>query len=383
MRLAPLIRIISPKSIALSLATLLAIYLLLMFFTGLVTTMYSFYESVVGANAPQSRFVFIVSSYALSPFTSVVSISSVEDAVRGLPGVEKTVYEVITIGYVDGRAVVVRALNSSTLRELVEYSVAEGSDIDDNCFYCAWVGLNLAKKLSVSAGDSVALYSPFTQTPFTLRVAGVISAGKPYDNELIVPLGVGQAFRGLSRGQASIAIIFLSSRQSYLELAKRFEVDVEKVSLAERVILSLRYVGKRVELKAYNDFSSMLLSRLGLPRETLTLVLVSSSIVLSLGLYIAGQAMATLNLGNILIAYELGVSVKKAKMFLALVAILCSLASFATALALARALFSLVTIELLGHEARLCIAEKYTWFLPVPVTLFTLTGLAMVRIDEQ
>uniref|UniRef100_A0A7C4BCK9 ABC transporter permease n=1 Tax=Ignisphaera aggregans TaxID=334771 RepID=A0A7C4BCK9_9CREN len=383
MRLAPLIRIISPKSIALSLATLLAIYLLLMFFTGLVTTMYSFYESVVGANAPQSRFVFVVSSYALSPFTSVVSISSIEDTVRGLPGVEKTVYEVITIGYVDGRAVVVRALNSSTLRELVEYSVAEGSDVDDNCFYCAWVGLNLAKKLSVSAGDSIALYSPFTRTPFTLRVAGVISAGKPYDNELIVPLGVGQAFRGLSRGQVSIAIIFLSSRQSYLELAKRFEVDVEKVSLAERVILSLRYVGKRVELRAYNDFSSMLLSRLGLPRETLTLVLVSTSIVLSLGLYIAGQAMATLNLGNILIAYELGVSVKKVKMFLALVAILCSLASFATALALAKALFSLAAIELLGHEARLCIAEKDAWFLPVPATLFTLTGLAMVRIDEQ
>jgi ABC-type lipoprotein release transport system permease subunit len=383
MGLASLIKIVRPRAIALTLATLFTIYLLLTLFTGLVTAVYSFYDSIVSVSALQDKFVFIVSSYALSPFTSVVSVNSVENAVKGLHGVEKTVYEVITIGYIDGRAVVVRALNSSAFKELTGYSVIDGSEIDDNCFYCAWLGYNLAKKLGVSVGNRITLYSPFTLTPFILRVSGVISAGKPYDNELIIPLGVGQAFRGLSRSQVSIAVVLLSSRQSYLELAKRFEVDVEKVSLAERVILSLRYVGRRVELRTYNDFSSMLFSRLGLPKETLMLILVSISIILSLGLYIVGQALVTLNMTNILIAYELGVPVKKTKVFLALVAILCSLASYAMALALAKVLFSLVSIELLEHEVKLSIAEKDVWFLPVPASLFTLIGLAMVRIDEQ
>ncbi|AFL67119.1 hypothetical protein [Desulfurococcus amylolyticus] len=226
---------------------------------GYASSVLNLYEDVIYGGGGRG---LAVSSYALSPFTSVIGEKDIIDLVGNTTGVNVK-YVVFAIVYVDNMVIVVHGMDDESLNKLVG-----GVTLGDRCMF---ISRELSRELGIGEGDSLPLYSAFTHETIITRVCRIIEPGYPYTYELVTSIDLARILRGIGRGYYSIALLYFDNENSAKEIAGKLTGEEYK-SIIERALIYLSRTNKTINPEIIMDVSGGYWARLGFYKDSLLLL---------------------------------------------------------------------------------------------------------------
>jgi len=301
-------------------------------------SLYNFYNELVLGG----REGIVISSYAISPLTSIISESSVRSFLRNNTdiSIEFTVFSIV---YVKDRAVVVRGVDEALL-----YSVdSQSLELGDSCIF---VGKRLAKKLQVGKGDILYLYSPFIKKSFLAIVCNVIDFQSQLDDEIVTGYELARVFRGIGQGYYSVAVVHTRDLDVLRYILEQLGLKPSDAPLVRRALLILMSYGGNLSYGIDRDFAEIYIARLGIHREFAVVMVYTIAILVVLGMPLIGEAIPRVFKNSFLILKQIGVSHRL--IIAMLIALLLIYMALATALAMLclHSFSNLVKLEVLSHE---------------------------------
>ncbi len=272
---------------------------------------YDIWESILKPPKQPSENYLLLAPRSASPLTTVFDEEIVTSKLTGINNVT-IIRELLYTVYINGESFILRGLYS---RDLVYYIDQELKDFE-NCIMCVWVGKHVANKLGVKVNNTLTLYSPFTNTYYRLKIKDLLDTGTFLDYELLTNIYTARMIRGSGFRAVSVVIIYGDQYSLHLVL-DRFNISYTEKSLLHRVLLVIQ-ARRNIRFKQVEALSDIYLSRLGLNKAVLYTLLLSMSILFSVGVVIYPSWIMYSNRNVYKLLYEVGVSLTKIKYSLAI-----------------------------------------------------------------
>jgi ABC-type lipoprotein release transport system permease subunit len=293
--------------------------------------MYNGFTSYVGE---EPDILAIYSKTGSTPFTGMIPIAAVNQ-VAALKGVEAVSPEVIAPCMINQHSVFVRGVLPQELAKLNTITSIDGENLNVTDTNSAVIGKGLADRLNLKTGDKILVFSVLSQKYVELDVAGIFESGSSLNDEVLVPIYVGQWLRGLSYNDATVirAKINLnqtSANQLYQEIASttptsnttsptptpksQAQQQLETLMPLSPKTLDIQKIGIAQSQRFMQDY----LNRFGISKDTLVVL---SILVL---VFASGTATGAITLfvkqhsSDIDVLRSIGVTAKKIKADLAL-----------------------------------------------------------------
>ncbi|MDE1858611.1 MAG: hypothetical protein KGI26_06075 [Thaumarchaeota archaeon] len=144
--------------------------------------------------------IVVLSGGGRVPETGAIDLRQVQDA-TDLPGVLAASPEVYAPVLALGSVVVARGVDWPEFTAIQPVTIkGAGEPLAGSEVY---IGVRLAERLGVAAGDSLELRGLLANATTTAKVGAVFSAGQPFDDQVLAPLPMAQSLRGLSGDQVT------------------------------------------------------------------------------------------------------------------------------------------------------------------------------------
>jgi ABC-type lipoprotein release transport system permease subunit len=328
-----------------------------------------------------------------TPFTGLVPAHLAEE-VGALEGVLACSPEVIAPCVIKGEAVFVRGIVPEGFAKLSKLTMLEGEALGPRDLDCAIVGKGVAERLGLKLNDEVLVLSALADRYVVLRVKGVFASGSPMDDEVLVPLHVGQWLRGAGYGY--VTLIRLKIDRSVTAPSKIFEEIARRASettspsplgpspspsyqqlpaITPRLITKFRAEDIGVE-EAY-DFMKGYVERYGFTRDSLLALAIAISLLSSASVVVASKTVLAQHRGEVEVLRSLGASKRLLKADLLLKLLPWSLAASCVGLALTVAVLAALQahgyLRALSHAIALRVD-------PLVVVLDFVLALALVSL---
>ena len=367
-------RVTSKKSYGLLLIVTLLFFILVFLTIGFVEAIYYLPEQIVYPKEPVTPYYIVVSSYSISPFTSIYNSRYVEEKINELEGVMREVPIVFSLIEVDGQGVILRGMEKDDLGIFLGNYSIEGMGFDNNCIGCVWVGNALADKLGLSINDTIIVYSPLSRSSYIVLIKGIVRTNTISKYEFITNPTTARIIRGTCPECVSTIILFLRDKECLEEAYRVFNITHRREGLFEKALLVLRTSGRHISWEQYEALSSMYLSRIGLSRSMFYALLITLTIILSLGYSVLAESIILLNKDNYVILYEQGLGIKKLKLIITMYNALIILSSFLLALLIYERVSSLFQISFLSYQLNPYIDQPI--YLPAFIVLLLINILS-------
>lgn len=185
-----------------------------------------FYRGLAAYLGEGEDIVAVYDRRSRTPFTGLVP-AYLADRLAAAEGVVASSPEVIAPCVVKGQPVFVRGVILERLVELNPLAV-EGASASLEGAGSAIVGRSLAERLGLKPGDRVLVLGVLADRYLELQVEGLFVSGSALDDEILVPLYVGQWLRGVDYG--SVTLIRLKLDRGVVTPAEIFEVVAAEAS---------------------------------------------------------------------------------------------------------------------------------------------------------
>ena len=223
-------------SLAFSLSLIIASSL----FVFTISLFLGIYRSGFLASDEHGDVLVISDKRALSPATGTIPIY-VANLLTMIQGVKAISPEAISLCVLGDNPVTVRGVIPDRFYEFFDLEL-EGREIQLNDTYSVLIGYRLAKRLDISTGDRIFIFSSFRERFVEVKVVGMFRSGSSLDDEIIAPLLVGQWLRGISYGQVSLIRV-------KIDLSRISREKFEKTIFSKHIIeLELRYSSNKSEI---------------------------------------------------------------------------------------------------------------------------------------
>lgn len=238
------------------------------------TTALNYFQFVIGGQERILEHIVelddgvVITSFAVSPFTSLVDPEVLEKRLQGIADITIDYY-FITLGYVYGKPVVV---------------VGSPSIKDD----CAFVEASIYYETVEIGLTSIAILSPFTDETVFLRVCG--KSGEPY---ILVSHTTAARLRGVPSRYYTIAIVKSGTQESLSKVLRSLNVEHASSGLVFKVIALLGKGDSNITGKLHTSLSEVYFARLGVNREYFTYFASAVLAILLIGLPLAGYGVLT------------------------------------------------------------------------------------------
>jgi len=154
----------------------------------------------------------IYSTVGSTPFTGLVPSYLVEN-ISILKGVLACSPEILAPCIIKGEAVFARGADLELLSKLNPLTLVEGNLSTSTDFDSAMVGKSLAQRLDLKPGDQVLIQGTLTERYVEVHIDGVYESHTPMDDEIIVPLYVGQCLRAVDYGEVTLIRVKIDRTQ--------------------------------------------------------------------------------------------------------------------------------------------------------------------------
>ncbi|MEM0015077.1 MAG: hypothetical protein QXS42_06890 [Zestosphaera sp.] len=340
MRLAVLKTLVKclPATTHLGFITLLSMLLFMSISVlGYVNSLYGLYEELVLGPTGEG---LVVSSYAVSPLTSLVSEVRVRSLLHNVSGVSVE-FIVLTPAYTMGRVVVVRGLERDVLLGLTGVEL-----LNDPCVI---VGEGLASELHLKEDDVLPLYSPFTRETVLCIICYVIRLPSLLNHEVVTSLGVARTLRGIGSDYYSVAVLRASNLSSLNTLAERIGLSREEGSLIRRALLILAQQGSGFNPTVYRDIPEAYMARLGFHKDLISTLAYSIATVVLVSNPLIGECLVRALRSSLEVFRSLGLSRGSLITLLLLIAFMYGIVALATVLIISEHLRGLVVLRVLNY----------------------------------
>jgi len=345
-----------------------------------LNALYRLYDEIAFPRSGEGLNVIVVAGYSIAPFTSIIDARTVEKRLSCVEGVERVIYEVLSMVNVNGLSMVVRGLSKEDLKLLTNYSVVKGEDLSDDCMYCVWIGAELADRLGLDVGGYIVVYSLFTSSPYVLQVRGMLDIDAPYAYELIVPIDLARAIRGIGNSYASIAVVFLSLGTDRSTVLRCFNISGEEIGLFERALIALKYIGGEDRPSVYRSAAELYMARLGLHRDVFLAVTISIVVLTTVGCYIVGNMAVVINRNNLYILHMVGLPRHRIRMVLALLILIIAVFLLPIVVYVSEYLLHIVGLRVLGYPLIRGVDVSMSLLTLLFAYIFTALGIFAVDI---
>ena len=384
MSFAIVYRVTSKKSYGLLLIVTLLFFILIFLTIGFVEAIYYLPEQIVYPKEPITPYYIVISSYSISPFTSIYNTRYVLEKINKLEGVLREIPIVFSLVEINGQGVILRGVEKSDLGVFLGNYSVEGMGFNDNCIGCIWVGNALAEELGLSINDTVVVYSPLSRSSYVVLVKGIVETNSVSKYEFITNLATARIIRGACQECVSTTILFLRDKECLEKAYRVFNITLRREGLFEKALLVLRISGRRISWEQYEALSSMYLSRIGLSRSMFYALLITLTLVLSLGYSVLAESIILLNKDNYIILYEQGLGIKKLKLIVTTYNTLIIISSFLLALLTYEKFSSMFKISFLGYKLQPYIDQYFILAAFTVLLLINILSTWSTRvIDEE
>lgn len=241
---------------------------------GLFTSLYNFHENLILIKSEG----LVISSYAASPLTSVVSEKYVNNLISGVEGVEVEPL-VFSLAYVKGRTVVIRGVEEASIPDFYQ-------DFKEN-ISCVLAGEGLAKELGLREGETLTLYSLFTKEPILVSVCGIKHLPSLLNYELITSIELSRVIRGISNDYYSVVVLRADNLSVLSSISMKLGLSSSDATLLKKALLVLSYQGNALVHELHSNIPEAYMAKLGIHRDLVftlsyaiaTLVIISDLLI--------------------------------------------------------------------------------------------------------
>ncbi|MEM3739768.1 MAG: FtsX-like permease family protein [Candidatus Korarchaeum sp.] len=343
----------------------LMLTLLSMLFSVTAISSLSFYKSLVNYLGEEEDIVVLYDRNARTPFSGYVPVHLAE-RLENIKGVIVSSPEVIAPSIVKGEAVFVRGVLPKKFFELHRIKILNGSIFDQNETKSAIIGKNIARRLNLKLNDRLFAFGVLTESYVELQVRGIYASDSFIDDEILVPLYVGQWLRGINYGYVSF--IRFKVNKSLINLSEVFSEVMKEGSehsshesrLRVELVMSeavTNFSNKKVGAEIASRLMRSYIDRYGLTEETI--LILSTAIILfsSAMIAVASETTVTQHKGEIGVLRALGASKKFLKLDIIIKILTLSLFSSLLGTLLAIIFLSFIQVQerlvILSHIMRL------------------------------
>jgi ABC-type lipoprotein release transport system permease subunit len=172
-----------------------------------------FYSGFTGYVGEEQDILAVYSKSGSTPFSGVIAIQAA-DALSYLPGVVAVSPEVIAPCTLNGQSVFVRGIIPQETGILNPLAMLDGKSLSLNDTNSAVVGEGLARRFQLKTGDSILVFGVLSNRYVELDVAGILTSDSSLNDEVLVPLYVGQWLRGISYSDVTFIRVKIDSAKT-------------------------------------------------------------------------------------------------------------------------------------------------------------------------
>jgi len=182
----------------------------------------SFYNGFTAYLGEDKDVLAIYDRASSTPFTSLIPAYLVEE-LSSLDGVSACSPEVLAPCIINGRASFIRGILPEQFMKINAIKVLEGEMLKSSDADSAIIGFKAAERLGLKVNSRIIVYGVVADRYLELTIKGVYRSGSLMDDEVLVPLHVGQWLRG--SGYDYVTLIRVKAEKASV-LIQSFHVEV-------------------------------------------------------------------------------------------------------------------------------------------------------------
>lgn len=356
---------------------------------------YSVFSTYIGGD---KDVIAIYDKASTTPFTSLIPAYLAEEA-SSLEGVLACSPEVLAPCIINGQAIFIRGILPEHFMKINALKVLDGEALKSDDFNSAIIGFRAAEKLGLKVNSRITVYGVIADRYLELNIKGVYRSDSLMDDEILVPIHVGQWLRGA--GYDYVTLIRVKSDKAHMllpaipvngeEAPKEGQTPTDGASkpnskpspifdvITPRAIT--RFNPEKIGVEEASHFMKAYMDRYGITREIMLIFSAIAFIFSSLTLAAAIRTIIVQHKGEISILRSIGASGRMLKLDLLAKllpwAVAASLIGVASAALAILALQANMGLELLSHTLTLQF-DPLVFILP-PALSILLTSIYIIR----
>jgi len=293
-----------------------------MLFSMTALSLLGFYKGFTTYLGEGEDIVVIYNKKSSTPFTGLVP-AYLAEKISDLNGVLAASPEVIIPCIIKNKATFLRGIIPKEFTKINQLTIIEGATLELNDLNSAIAGKKVAERLSLKLNDTILILSVLTDRYLELKIKGIFISNSPIDDEILVPLYVGQWLVGTDYGYVTLirfkidrniitpSIIYEEIAKEVSEPSQPQNQEPQPPSITPRIII--RFGSKDLGVEEAYRFLKSYTDRYGLTRESLLILSSMVFIFSSASIIIATKTIIAQHKGEIGVLRSIGASKKLLK----------------------------------------------------------------------
>jgi ABC-type lipoprotein release transport system permease subunit len=293
-----------------------------MLFSMTALSLLGFYKGFTTYLGEGEDIVVIYNKKSSTPFTGLVPVYLAEK-IGVLNGVLAASPEVIIPCIIKNKATFLRGIIPKEFTKVNQLTIIEGAMLEINDLNSAIIGKKVAERLSLKLNDTILILGVLTDRYLELKIKGIFISNSPIDDEILVPLYVGQWLLGTDYGYVTLirfkidrniimpSIIYEEIAKEVSESSSPQNQEPQPPSITPRIII--RFGSKDLGIEEAYRFLKSYTDRYGLTRESLLILSSMVFIFSSVSIAIATKTIIAQHKGEIGVLRSIGASKKLLK----------------------------------------------------------------------
>jgi len=310
---------------------ILALIILLssMLFSLSALSLLGFYKGFTAYLGEEESILAVYDRKSRTPFTGLVP-AYLAEKIGALNGVLASSPEAIAPCMVKGESTFLRGIVPEDFMRLNQVTIIQGAMLELDDLNSAIVGKNVAERLRLNINDKVLVLGVLSDRYLELQVKGIFVSHTPMDDEILVPLYIGQWLRGTDYRHVTlirfkIAKDAITPSRIFEEIAKeasgpsppsspstRPSQELQPPSIASGIIARFRIEDIGVE-EAYS-FMRSYMERYGVTRESLLILSAMVFLFSGASIAVASKTIIAQHKGEINVLRSVGASKRLLKL---------------------------------------------------------------------
>ncbi len=336
--------------------------------------------------------IAIYESGSRTPFSGLVPMYLAE-RMYSIKGVLASSPEVIAPSVVKGESIFIRGIIPEEFSKLKTLTILEGDTLDITDLNSAIVGKDLSQLLTLKPGDKVLVFGVLAEKYQELQIKGIFESRSSMDEEILVPLYVGQWLRTVDYSHVTVIRVKIDRSQVdpsklFDEIAKEAaesdtsEENEEKPTEGIVPTVKASFKPEDIGTEEAIEFMKSYLDKYGITKEAIVLLSIMVFIFASASVAGASTMLIQQHKHEIDVLRSIGASEKTIKADLLFKVLTWSLASSLLGIILATA-----TLMLLDKFGSLQVLSYRILFqldpLIVALNFFLISSLIIISISRS
>lgn len=274
------------------------------------------YRSLNSYLGQENNIITIYDKQSQTPFTGIVPIGII-DRLDTITGIIESSPEIVIPCNINNNSIFLRGILPTNFEKLNPLPIIVGKPFNLNETNSALLGKRLAEKLNLNPNEWLTIAGTLSDNYVNLKINGIYETNTPLDDEIIVPLYVGQWLRNVNYNTATIIRIKIDTtitQNQVIEALTQNQTqqtpshNTQNPTPIQEIIpfTSTLFDPEKLDSKQSQEFMQTYLNKFGITPETLIILSSAIFILASATIFMATRTLISQHIHEINILKAIG-----------------------------------------------------------------------------